>query len=140
MSKEEFRLISKGKLQAYLDDTVVLEPPCYGECIYEIFDSYNHTGYSKNGEKPIEKLKNDFPHIENEDLLRLIDYLKMAQDYCETVCCAFAGSYPSVGVPKTDEAQKDIQLVVKACLKRYPWIKPDHIEGMLPGICWLCNR
>lgn len=140
MINEEFRLISKGRLLAYLNDTVVLSPPCYGDCIYEIFDSYNHTGYSKNSEKPIEKLQNDFPHIDKEDLLRLIDYLKMAKDYCETVCCAFAGIYQSVPVPKSDEAQKDIQLVVRACLKRYPWIKPEYVEGMLPGICWLCNR
>ena len=137
---EKFRLISKGRLMAYLDDSVVLEPPCYADKMYEIFDSYVHTGYSKNKETPVEKLKNDFPYIDQEDLLKLIDYLKMARDYCISVCCAFAGIYDSVGVPTSEEAQKDKELVIKACLKRYPWLKSNYVEGLLPGVCAMCNR
>lgn len=140
MINYEHSLIAKGKLIAYLDDRAVLEPPCFQNIIYEIFVSYNHTGYSKNRETPLEKLQGDFPYIPEKDLLKLIEYLEAAKDYCETVCCAFAGIYQSVSIPNTIEAQQDVQLVIKACLKRYPWIKPEFVEGMLPGICWLCNR
>lgn len=140
MLDEKQKWISKGELLAYLDDNVVLEPPCYSNEIYMIFDSYNHTGYSRNGEKHIEKLKNDFPYIDERDLLRLIHYLEMAKDYCVRVCCAFAGIYQTVGIPVCDEAQDDKELVVKACQKRYPWIKSEYVEKLLPGVCHMCNR
>lgn len=108
-------LISQGKLIAYQDDKVVLKPPCYDEQIFEIFNSYVHTGYSKNHEKPLEKLQTDFSSINEEDLLTLIDCFKTVVYYCECVCCAFAGIYQTVSIPESVEAQKDKQRVVKIC-------------------------
>ena len=137
---EKFKWISEGRLMAYVDDNAVLEPPCYNEIIYDIYYSYRHTGYSKNKDTPLEKLTTDFPDISIEDLNMLIEYFKQVDDYCSNVCCAFAGIYQSVGIPKSEEAQKDVQYVVKACMKRYPWLKEEYIEGLLPGICHMCNR
>lgn len=140
MFDEKLTLISQGKLIAYENDKVVLKPPCYNEQIFNIYNSYVHTGYSKNHEKPLEKLQTDFPSINEEDLLTLIDYFKMVDSYCELVCCAFAGIYQTVGVPETVEAQRDKQRIVNICLTRFPWLKSEYIENLLAGVCHMCNR
>ena len=128
MINKEYQLISKERLLAHLDDKVVLEPPCYKDEIYTIFYSYSHTGFEKSGEKPIEKLKKDFPKI------------KEVTEYCQDVCCDFEGLYQTVIIPKTDEAKRNVQLVVEICTRRYPWLKKSYIVNFLERVCWLANR
>ena len=140
MINKEYQLISKERLLAHLDDKVVLEPPCYKDEIYTIFYSYSHTGFEKSGENPIEKLKKDFPKIKEEDLEKLIVYFKEVTKYCQDVCCDFEGLYQTVIIPKTDEAKRNVQLVVEICTRRYPWLKKSYIENFLERVCWLSNR
>lgn len=137
---ENFRWMNKGRLMAYVADYVVLESPCYKEKIYDIWYSYRHTGFSKNKETPIEKLTTDFPEIDMKDINDLIKYFKKVEDFCDLVCCSFAGIYNTCGIPKTEDAQRDVQFVVKACQNRYPWLKEEFIVGYLAGVTHMCNR
>lgn len=137
---EKSKWMNKGKLMAYVDDCVVLEPPCYNEMIFDIWYSYIHTGYSKNKETPIVKLTTDFPEIDMKDIKDLVQYFKEVKDFCVSVCCAFAGIYDTVVIPTTVDAQKDILYVVKACQKRYPWLKEEFIVKYLRGVTAMCNR
>lgn len=133
-------LHGRERLKSYESNEEVIDPPCYKDNIYEIYDSYKHTGYRKSPETPFEKLHGDFPLISEDDLNLLIQYLKEADDYCENVCCEFAMIYDTLGIPKTAEAETDKNRVVKICMTRYPWMKEERITNMLSGICWLCNR
>lgn len=140
MTQEEMKIFASGKLAAFCDDNAVIEPPCHADKIYNIFYSYMHTGFSRNKETPLEKLRNDFPDIADEELLELIGYFKQAKDYFENVCCAYASKYQYVGIIITDETKEDIERVITACTKRYPWIKPEFIKDFLHGVVAMCNR
>lgn len=61
LTNEEEKILATGKLLAYCDDRIIIEPPCYAEIIFDLFTSFNNTGNSRNGETPLEKLQNDFP-------------------------------------------------------------------------------
>lgn len=138
MTQEEQKFYSRGRLSAYCDDNAVLEPPCHCEIIWKIFDSYNNSKYIQRN--PLEKWQEDFPFISNEDLVMLIDYFKIAIDYCENVCCTLAGIYNAPVLPETEQCKRDMESVVKACIKRYPWIKPKYIESLAYGVIAMCLR
>ena len=127
-------------MKAYCEDDLIIEPPCYADNMYDIFEAFIHTGFNMNKETPLEKLQDDFPYIANENLLKLIEYFKSAIEYCEGVCCVFATIYPYVVIPNTDKAHEDIKHVINACKKRYPWIKPEYISSLLVGVVAMCNR
>ena len=88
----------------------------------------------------MEKLHNDFSLISEEYLNLCINYFKEVDDYCENVCCDFAGIYQTVPIPTSIEGQRDKERVVKICLTRFLWIKREKILGKLSGVCCLCNR
>lgn len=137
---EKVKWLNKGRLMAYVDDNVVLEPPCYNEIISDIWSSYKHICYSKNNETIVKKMEIDYPDISKDDLNMLINYFKKVKDYINSLCCAFAGIYQTIGVPETEDAQKDVLRLIKACKKRYSWLDDEDIVSILPGICWACNR
>lgn len=141
LTKEEKKILATGKLLAYCDDTITIEPPCYAEMIFDLFNSFWYTGYSRNGETPLEKLQNDFPNIGENELIDLIDYFKHVEDYCSRVCCAYAMKYPYPVVSKKNkEEREDFGRVVKACRKRYPWLKEEWIGSYLYGVVAMCIR
>ena len=140
LTKEEEKILATGKLLAYCNDRIIIEPPCHAEIILDLF-SFNHTGNSRNGETPLEKLQNDFPNIEENELLDLIAYFKQVKDYCDLVCCAYAQKYPyPVCSKKTNEEQEDVGQVVKACRQRYPWLEQEYIESYLISVVYMCIR
>lgn len=55
MTQEKRIIFAYGQLNAYCEDDVIIEPPCYKDNIYDIFDSYNHTGFSKNKETSLDR-------------------------------------------------------------------------------------
>ena len=140
MFNEDLKLKSEKKLNAYENDKIVLNPPCHSEDIFEIFNSYINTGRSNNHEVYLEKIQNDFPYINEKEILVLLNYFKKLEDYCELVCFTFAEIYQTVPVPTSKNAQIDKQRVINICLTRYPWLKINYIENLLSGVCWLCNR
>lgn len=141
LTNEEEKILATGKLLAYCDDRIIIEPPCYAEIILDLFASFNHTGNSRNGETPLEKLQNDFPNIAEKELLDLIAYFKQVKEYCALVCCAYAQKYPyPVCSKKSNEEQEDVEKVVKACRQRYPWLEQKYIESYLIGVVYMCIR
>ncbi|MBE5872012.1 MAG: hypothetical protein E7294_12265 [Lachnospiraceae bacterium] len=141
LTNEEEKILATGKLLAYCDDRIIIEPPCHAEIILDLFTSFNHTGNSRNRETPLEKLQNDFPNIVENELLDLISYFKQVKDYCNLVCCAYAQKYPyPVGSKKSNEEQEDVGQVVKACRQRYPWLEQEYIESYLKGVVYMCIR
>lgn len=94
LTNEEEKILATGKLLAYCDDRIIIEPPCYAEIILDLFASFNNTGNNRNGETPLEKLQNDFPNIGENELLDLMVYFKQVKEYCALVCCAYAQKYP----------------------------------------------
>ena len=140
LTSDDRKILATGKLLAYCDDKIIIEPPCHAESIFNMFYSFMHTGFSKNGETPLEKLQSEFPNIGENELMELIKYFKQVEYYCDLVCCAFAGIYPYVVIPKNDEAREDIERVVHACSQRYPWLKPEYIKDYLVGVTAMCNR
>lgn len=132
MINEKYKALSKQRLQEYESDKVVIDPPCYNDeiyDIYEIYDSYRHIGCYINHEELMEKLHKNFPLISEEDLNLLINYFKEVDDYCINVCCAFAGIYQTVPIPTSIEGQRDKERVIKICLTRFPWIKQKKYSG-----------
>ena len=61
LTNEEEKILATGKLLAYCNDRIIIEPPCHVEIILDLFTSFNRAGNSRNGETPLEKLQNDFP-------------------------------------------------------------------------------
>lgn len=141
LTNEENKILATGKLLAYCDDRIIIEPPCHAEIILDFFTSFNQTEYSRNGETPLEKLQNDFPNIGENELLDLIEYFKQVKDYLDLVCCAYAQKYPyPVCSKKSNEEQEDVEKVVKACRQRYPWLEQEYIESYLIGVVYMCIR
>lgn len=141
MDLNDQKILAEGKLTAYCDDTTISEPPSHAECIFELFSSFMHTGDSRSGETPLEKLHNDFPNIAENELAELIAYFKQADDYCSSVCCAYAMKYPyPVSAQKTEEEQEDTGRVIKACRQRYNWLTQEYIVAYLVGIVAMCIR
>ncbi len=141
LTNEEEKILATGKLLAYCNDRIIIEPPCHAEIIPDLFNSFNHTGHSRNGETPLEKLQNDFPNISENDLLDLIAYFKQVKDYCDLVCSAYAQKYPyPVCSKKTNEEQEDVGQVVRACRQRYPWLEQEYIEAYLISVVYMCIR
>jgi hypothetical protein len=141
LNNEEVKILATGKLLAYCDDSITIEPPCHAEIILDLFNSFNHTGNSRNGETPLEKLQNDFPNIGETELLDLIEYFKQVKNYCDLVCCAYAQKHPyPVSSKKNDEEQEVFGQVVKACRQRYPWLEKEYIESNLISVVYMCIR
>lgn len=141
LTNEEEKILATGKLLAYCEDRIIIEPPCHAEIILDIFTSFNQTEYSRNGETPLEKLQNDFPNIGENELLELIEYFKQVKHYLDLVCCAYAQKYPyPVCSKKSNEEQEDVEKVVKACRQRYPWLEQEYIESYLIGAVYMCIR
>lgn len=141
LTKEEEKILATGKLLAYCNDSIIIEPPCHAEIVLDLFASFNHTGNSRNGETPLEKLQNDFPNIGEKELLDLIAYFKQVKAYCALVCCAYAQKYPyPVSSKKSNEEQEDVERVIEACRQRYPWLEQDYIESYLISVVYMCIR
>ena len=105
LTNEEVKILATGKLLAYCDDSIIIEPPCHAEIILDLFNSFNQN--SRNGETQLEKLQNDFPNIGENELLDLIEYFKQVKNYCDLVCCAYAQKYPyPVSSKKTTKNKK----------------------------------
>ena len=142
LTAEEKKIFADGQLHAYCNDEIILEPPSHAECIFELFDSFKHTGNSRSGETPLEKLHNDFLDIDENELVDLIAYFKQVDYYCSLVCCAYAMKYPyplHVGNESTEE-REDIDRVISACRQRYPWLTQEYIEMYLVGAVYMCIR
>ena len=142
LTTEENKKLADEKLTAYCSDTIISEPPSHADCISGLFDSFTHTGFGKSRETHLEKLQNDFPNIDENELKDLIVYFKQVTDYCDSVCSAYASKYPYplVGSGNTQEERKDIGRVVKACRQKYPWLKQEYIEMHLKGVVAMCIR
>ena len=50
LTSDDRKILATGKLLAYCDDKIIIEPPCHAESIFNMFYSFMHTGFSKNGE------------------------------------------------------------------------------------------
>ncbi len=140
MTEEEQKIFSYGQLSAFCNDNAVIEPPCHKDNIVALFESYERTGYSKNWEKPIERLRKDFPLIPDNELEMLVEYFDKAVHYCETVCCSLAGIYPIISGRPEGKEKEDVKRAVTACKRRYPWMDNKYLEHVAWYTVRMCNR
>lgn len=122
------------------DDTILI-PPCCNDDVLNLFSKFFHLWKPANEGNFSDYMNKEYSTLTAKDIIKLEKYLVDANKYLLNICCVFAGIYQSYGGVGYcyGEDQKYCDILIRTCLRRYPWLTEKYINENLWQICRLCN-
>lgn len=128
------------KLLKLAENNTILAPPCCNDVTLDLFNMCFHL-WNTNDRDFSDYASKNYPEIKSEDIAELENYLSDAHKYLIDICCTFAQIYQSYAGPRYNYGidQKYCDILIRTCLRRYPWLTEEYINENLWQICRLCN-
>lgn len=141
MTSQERKEHKIQELLKFAEDDTTLNPPCCNDEVLDLLDEFFHLWIPSNQENFSEYMHKNYPALKLKDIADLKSYLAEARRYLIDICCIFAGIYQSYGGMRYHygEDQKYCDMLIRTCLRRYPWLTEKYINENLWQICRLCN-